>query len=265
MSGPTFLEIRTRIVEKFPQLSPQLRLICEFALANPDIMAVEPIARISGRLAVQPSSLVRFAKALGYASFSELKRGFKSNLIFRNAASSLVSLQCEIAAAGAAGLVSAAIQSAHRQLDRVAETIEPGVLEDAAKAVRAAEEVYVFAQHLSYSCASLFTWDMIQRGRRCHLLDNVGGFALRHSELATSRDALIAVSLAPYQPSVVAAAKTHAAIGGVVVAITDSQLSPLATHATFLLELPPLAKDGVQSLSGLSVLLGVLAVLVTRN
>jgi DNA-binding MurR/RpiR family transcriptional regulator len=76
---------------------------------------------------------------------------------------------------------------------------------------------------------------MVQGGRQCIQLGNVGGAALRQSQLARAEDVTLAISFSPYQPSVVEAAKLHHGNGGTIVAITDTELSPLVPHADVLL------------------------------
>ena len=83
-TDPTeYAELRAVIVGKYPSLSPQHKEIAEFALSNPEVMAVETAAQIAERLKMQPSSLVRWAQALGFPGLKELKRRFRSQLIYK--------------------------------------------------------------------------------------------------------------------------------------------------------------------------------------
>jgi len=49
----------------------------------PERMALDTVADIAARADVQPSSIVRFAKALGFDGFSDLQRVFQSHLVHR--------------------------------------------------------------------------------------------------------------------------------------------------------------------------------------
>src|SRR5690606_23577447 len=82
VGSPNFLEMRSRIVERYPDLSPQFQSIAQFALSNPEAMATETVVQLAERLSAPPSSLVRFAQALGYTGFAEMKRGFRDHLVF---------------------------------------------------------------------------------------------------------------------------------------------------------------------------------------
>ena len=51
-----------------------------FALENPDEIALGTAASIAAQASVQPSTLIRFAKRLGYSGFSDLQDVFRSEL-----------------------------------------------------------------------------------------------------------------------------------------------------------------------------------------
>ena len=209
----SFLKLRERIVADYPGLSPQLKAIAQFALSNPDRMAVETAGQLAGRLGVPASSIVRFAQALGYSGFLEMKRAFSENLMYRAQA-----LEARSPAEDRpAGHLVQAIAQARRSLAALESQFDADTFEDAVATLDGARQIFVSAQHAAYPLASLLTWRMIEGGRQCILLDNVGGNALRQSQLAGPEDATLAISFSPYQPSVVEAAKVHRDNGGAVV------------------------------------------------
>ena len=236
-TDPTeYAELRAVIVEKYPSLSPQHKEISEFSLSNPEIIAVETGAQLADRLNVQPSSLVRWAQALGFPGLRELKRRFRSQLVYQ-----AVDSRDQAAAnsdLGSIGLLYAVLDESAEDLALVRQKIDREHFCEAADHLANAREIYVTAQHAAFAYATLFSWTLLRHHRQCHLLDNSGGFALRQSELAGPLDTTLAISFEPYQPSVVQAAKAHSERGGTVISITDSLLSPLARYSTILLEVP---------------------------
>ena len=256
--------MRARLAERYPHLSPQLQLIAQFALANPDTMAVETAVRLANRLEVQPSSLVRFAQALGYRGFNEMKRAFRDHLIFRLADKHDVRAVAE-GGGGQRDILGALVGEARAGMDRLASELDRKAFARAVAALRKAEQIYVVAQQIAFPFASLFVWTLLRLGRNCHILDNTGGFALRQSELSGPKDAILAVSLAPYQPSVVQSAKSHAERGGTVVAITDSPVSPVAPFASILLEVPRHQGSAGRSLAEVTCLVQALAMSVAGD
>ena len=239
-ADPTeYAELRAIIVAKYPSLSPQHKEIAEFALANPEVMAVETAAQLAQRLVVQPSSLVRWAQALGFPGLKELKRRFRSQLIYK---ASDARDQAAITGTGidksAIGILDGVLRRSGEDIELVRQQFDREQFRKAADHLVQAREIYVTAQQIAFPYATLFTWTLLSHHRPCHLLDNTGGFALRLSELARPQDTTLALSFEPYQPSVVQAAKAHAERGGTVISITDSPLSPLARYSSILLEIP---------------------------
>jgi DNA-binding MurR/RpiR family transcriptional regulator len=264
----SFNELRGRIVERYPALSHQQQAIATFALAQPETMAMETAEQLARRLDVQPSALVRFAHALGYPSFRQMKQHFKAHLLFKSAgqtASSRADRDVDPANGAPASFLEAALSLAAGEIDRLRTTLDRDAFAAAVTLLDEAPTIYLTAQHQSYPMAALFAWALIRRGRLCHLLDNTGGFALPATNLADPGDLLVAISLAPYQPSVVQAANAHRGRGGKVLAITDTALAPLASAATTLLELPHPDLEPTRPLAGLTTLVQALALATTRQ
>src|SRR5215510_1280030 len=79
--GPAdIVGLNREISARYPTLSKRLRQIAEFALKHPNEIASESIAVIAQHAGVQPSALIRFAKAFGFEGFSDLQRIFQQRL-----------------------------------------------------------------------------------------------------------------------------------------------------------------------------------------
>ncbi len=260
-AGPAgYNELRARIVARYPGLSQQQKTIATFALAHPETMAMETAEQLARRLAVQPSALVRFAHALDYDGFRAMKQRFKAHLLFRTTDAGRRSGAATASGAAAPDTVAhALVERGIAELERLRRNLDGTAFKAAVELLRDAPQPCVTAQHLAYPMAALFAWSLIRQGRQCLMLDNTGGYALPQSTLLRPADLLVAISLAPYQPSVVQAAQAHAERGGKVLAITDTTLSPLAPHATVLLELPCLEPGEATPLTALTCIIQALA------
>ena len=86
----TYEQLINLVTEMFPAMNRGSQRITRYIVQNPNSMAVESVKVIAGNANVQPSSLVRFAKQIGYSGFSEMKKIFQTHLI--TAASSRESL-----------------------------------------------------------------------------------------------------------------------------------------------------------------------------
>ena len=78
MSQPD--DLRERLQGSHTGLPPQLQIINRFVLDRPDQAALMTIAEISEEIGVQPSSVIRFSKAVGYQGFSEIQRILRRGL-----------------------------------------------------------------------------------------------------------------------------------------------------------------------------------------
>jgi len=75
-----FSKLRDLIVEARKSMPKRLAQVAAYTIECPDDIAFGTVSRISEQAAVQPSTLVRFAKALGYQGFSQLQSVFQQRL-----------------------------------------------------------------------------------------------------------------------------------------------------------------------------------------
>ncbi len=123
-------------------------------------------------------------------------------------------------------------------LENLLESVGEGILDEAVSILKGADQIFVLGQGRAFPIAFYLGFALTRLERRSVLLDGIGGMQVQRQqvELATPGDALIAVSFRPYTPLVVEIASEKKEKGVPVIAITDSPLSPLAPHATVLLE-----------------------------
>ena len=82
VSSPKNLDsLRTEIARRYDDLSPRLKQVATYVIDNPNDMALETLAVIAERCAVQPSTIVRFAKVFGYPGASQMQRLFRDEII----------------------------------------------------------------------------------------------------------------------------------------------------------------------------------------
>jgi DNA-binding MurR/RpiR family transcriptional regulator len=254
--------LRERIARSYPELSPQLRSIAEFSVANIDVMAVETAQNLAKRMDVPPSSLVRFAQALGYRGFNEMKHDFREHLMYRLGEAREREAIREQTATGAIAVLDALLSDSRRDLDRFAKELDRKQFDRAVLELAAAEDLAIVAQHASYALAVLFQQTLLALGRSCDLLDDRAGLLLQQVEFLRRDTVLLALSFPPYQPTVVRAAKLHRDLGRSVVGITDTLLSPLAKAGQITLEVPQRTPTTAQPVAGAACLLQALAIAI---
>ena len=76
----SFDGLRTLLLNRHDAMPKRLKQLATFALEHPEDVAFGTVAGIAEHAGVQPSTLVRFAKSLGYDGFSHLQQIFRDRL-----------------------------------------------------------------------------------------------------------------------------------------------------------------------------------------
>jgi len=251
----TYEELREAIIERFSALSKGLQQIATYALDNPSEMALETIASVAPRAAVQPSSLIRFAKVFGFSGYSEMQRVFRLRLTdampdYKERLRLLADNRASDKGKNAASLLDEFVQAdiaglqCLLQQDRIGE-----LLEKAIELIMRAETVYLVGHRRSFPITCYLSYALSQLHVRNVLVDGVGGMFVQQVSHVTAKDLMVAVSTKSYSPDVVQAVREAAQRHIPVVAITDSPLSPLAEHATISLEVQQASVQMFRSLA----------------
>jgi DNA-binding MurR/RpiR family transcriptional regulator len=249
----TFEELKQEISAQHGKLSRRLRQIAEFAIAEPDHTALETVASIAARAKVPPSSLIRFAKHFGYDGFTDMQRVFRLRLIDRASSYNQRIRDWRPARpsdlASPAGVLQHFVEADVAALQRLRAETGPQYLARAIDILIAADLVGVAAQRRSFPVAAYLAYGLSHLGRRALLIDGIGGMQGEQLRLLTRRDAVIAVSFAPYAPETIAIVNAARERGIRVIAITDSALSPLSPLAEVAFEIEEAQLQGIRSLT----------------
>ena len=117
-------------------------------------------------------------------------------------------------------------------------SISPKAIEQAVTLLQEAETIYVLGQLRSFSVAYNIRYLLLYLRQDVRLLDGSGGLATEEAELMSEKSLLVAVSFRYYAREVVDIVEGTARKNIPILAITDSQLSPLNKHATCSLVVP---------------------------
>ncbi len=247
-----FESLRSMIIGQRASLPKRLAQVAAHALQHPDDIAFGTAASIAEAANVQPSTLVRFAQHLGYDGFSDLQTIFRERLRDRTVSYEERLRNIEAHAGGAsqeAALLAGFLDAARKSVDSLAGRIEPRTLRMALDVLARADTIYLLAKRRSFPIAAHMAYAFATLGVKCHMIASPSGIDPELTKMATRRDAVIAVSFAPYSADTVAHAQAMAANGVPLVAITDSAFSPLAFAAKCWFEVAEADFEGFRSLS----------------
>jgi len=265
-----FRGLRDLIVRRRSSLPKRLVQVADFAVAQPQEIAFRTVAHIAAAAGVQPSTLVRFAQALGYGGFSDLQAVFRSHARDRwpDYDARLEALRADGAHASGdnpAALLADFVRTSVVSLERLHGAIDPEALALAVRALADADSIFLAAARRSAPVTSYLAYAMRRLGIRCDVADWAGGLAPEQVALLRPTDAMLTVSFTPYAQATVDLTTTAFRRGIKVVAITDSPFSPLIQAASVWLEVAEADHLGFRSLAGSFALATTLAVGVARQ
>jgi DNA-binding MurR/RpiR family transcriptional regulator len=234
--GISYAELNREISTRYDSLSKRLRQIAEFALKYPNEIAIESIAVIAAHASVQPSALIRFAKAFGFDGFSDLQRIFQQRLReSRPSYTERISAMREEMTGridqGPQAILTRFAEANVAALQHLCEETKAADLDRAVQILRKAETIHLVAQRRAFPLAAYLYYALSKIGRRAHLIDAIGGMDTEQRQLMSPKDALVAITYADYTPRVVETVAFAAQRKVPVIGITDQPLSPLTPQS----------------------------------
>ncbi|QLH64025.1 MurR/RpiR family transcriptional regulator [Serratia symbiotica] len=270
MKNPTQLSLlQDEIRHRYETLSKRLKQVARYMLDNSNSIAFDTIASIAVQASVPPSTLIRFANAFGFSGFNEMKQVFRQHLmeetvnyterarLFRRTSTDghvIPEKPAEIlnvfTMVNSQALQQLVMQTSSEQLDRAVELLNN------------AENIYVIGLRRSFSVASYLTYALRHLERRAFLIDGLGGMFTEQLSMVKPNDVVIAISYSPYAQELV---EWGAKRGAQQIAITDSQVSPLAAFSDVCFVVREAQVDGFRSQVAAMCLAQTLAVSLALN
>ncbi|HEY0857776.1 MAG TPA: MurR/RpiR family transcriptional regulator [Albitalea sp.] len=237
----SYEELKEAISQGYPRMSPQLQRIARFALEKPHDLALGTVATLARATDVQPSSMIRFANALGFSGFSQMQQLFQGHLVERSASyrERIEQMRRGARAAdpGGVGVLHQFVGDAVGELSRLEENVHADDIGAAVQLLAGASRINVLAQRRAFPIACYLAYALNQLELPVRLLDGLGGMLHEFARNIGPGEVLLAASFRNYSPDVIATAAACRERGATVIAITDSTLSPLKPLADVCFEL----------------------------
>ncbi len=225
--------LRARIIARFDEMSHQLQQAARYILEHPQDVALVSMRELARNAGVQPSTITRLTKFLGLNSYEEIRSHHAQVIRISADGFAARALQNNVDDSSA-GTNDLARRMLHGLSDQIARLCEPQSLRQlnaTADYLLKARRVYVLGLRSCHSVAWNFHYVMTLLGDKTIHLDGpagTGGDALMR---ATSDDALFVISINPYALQTLELAAAARQKGMSIVAITDSEVSPLVSIA----------------------------------
>lgn len=231
-------ELRQRLLAILPTLSRKRLRLAQAILDEPFTVAVATATDLGTQLGVDPATVVRFSRSLGYAGYADLKEAIRSDL--PHVLTVTEKLRRRLLRPG----LDASARSVERTLSQDIRNIQAAaamngeeLIKDAASVIAGSDRVTVLAAGMSAPVADVLA----------HLLELAGVPAharadpvLAAADVATlgPGSAVVAIAFWRYVASTVRLFEAATRRTTHSIAITDSHTAPLARFATFTLFAP---------------------------
>ena len=260
MAGP----LTQPIVEAFEALSPQLQTAARYVLDRPDDVALLSMREQARRAGVPPATMTRLAKRLGLEGYDEVRALYAGavragTLGFAGKAGAQVEAQ---KLRGERALAADMALSLSREIARLAEPATLERLADAASRLHQARRIYCLGLRACHAAAWHFHYMLSLLGDKTVMLDDAGGTGLDALRDASASDVVLAASVKPYARATIEAARYAATEGVPVVALTDSEVSPLAQVASAVILVATESPSFFHTMTPLLAVAEILAALV---
>ncbi|MDH0417919.1 MurR/RpiR family transcriptional regulator [Delftia tsuruhatensis] len=239
----------------FEALSRQLKAIGRHVEMQGDRLAFDGIQATAEQCGVQPSAVVRFAKHFGFSGYSELQA------LFRADAARQLSAQHDyqdrirgLIASGneprsSARLAHEVIEGSIESLQALQRGLPPEQFEAAVDLMLDAPSLWLAASRRAFPVGAYLAYALQHTEKPVHWLHGLGAMQKGELRALSPGDVMLAVSFEPYAPETLEVVDAALARGARLLALTDSQLSPLASRATVTLLAQDAATFGFRSLT----------------
>lgn len=253
------LSERIRACEK--HFSKGQRLIAKFIEEHYDKVAFMTASRLGTTVGVSESTVVRFATEIGYSGYPQLQQAMHE--MIRNRLTSVQRLEITSNTIPMEELLDTSIEQDMDIIKRTREGISREEFYAAAEAVSNAKSIYVLGAGSSLALATFLNHYLGLIFDQVNIVNASSEAQMFQQMMRIGReDAVIGISFPRYSKRVVKALQYAVDKGACAVAITDSQLSPLAQSAQHVLLAKSDMVSFVDSLVGPLSLINALVVTI---
>ncbi|MCI8632601.1 MAG: MurR/RpiR family transcriptional regulator [Lachnospiraceae bacterium] len=257
-------DVLIRIHDGYPKMSKGQKLLADYITDHYDKAVYLTAAKLGTVVGVSESTVVRFAGELGYDGYPGLQRALEDMIRIRLTA--LQRMEVTRSRMDEDHIVSSILQADIENIKETLDVVEESTFKEAVDTILRAKSVYILGVRSSAPLASFLGYYMNL------VFDNV---KLIHTNSISETfeqmlsigpaDVLIGISFPRYSKRTVKAMDFAKARGASVIAITDSDQSPIATSAECVLKAHSNMISFVDSMVGPLSLLNALVVALSMN
>ncbi|MCA0921549.1 MurR/RpiR family transcriptional regulator [Pseudooceanicola nanhaiensis] len=224
-------ELTDRIVARFDEMSPQLQKAARYILENGQEVALVSMRELARNARVQPATMTRLAQFLGLGGYEDIRAQYSQALRLQADGFAARAQAREADAPSGSGLAYGMLQMLSSQIARLQAPESLARLERVADRLAGAGRVYVLGLRSCHSVAWHFHYVMTLLGEKTVHLDGPAGTGVDGMRRAGPQDVMLVISVNPYARQTLELVGLAQDKGVGIVALTDSEVSPLARVA----------------------------------
>lgn len=223
-----------RIRNKSASFSKGQKLIAKYIEEHPDKVAFMTASRLGLTVGVSESTVVRFATEIGYSGYPALQEAMQE--MIRSKLTTVQRLEMTFRNTEREKLLDSVLEQDIGIIRRTKENSNHEMFYSAAKALVPAKRVYILGAGSSLALATFLTHYFNLVFESVILIEATGEAQIYQQMIhVNENDAIVAISFPRYSKKAAQALRYAQAKGAATIAITDSELSPLAKYAAHLL------------------------------
>jgi len=216
------------------------KALAQFAawtLENYSEIAFQSVRGLAQAANVNSNTVIRLAKTLGYAGYDDLRQDVqntlrqKDQLSYSDRAGALRTRPSQ-------DIFADFLVSYQQNAAQLFQPAALDIIQDSAKTIRAANNVYCVGVRSCYSVAHYMSYVGSMAFPSFHRAPSEPGAIMDQLSRATVGDVLVAISFSYYSTEVIRACEIAKSKGMAIIAMTDRFSSPLAQGAAHVIELP---------------------------
>ncbi|MHC9237602.1 MurR/RpiR family transcriptional regulator [Pseudooceanicola sp. 502str34] len=220
--------LKERIVSRFDEMSPQLQKAARYILENGQEVALISMRELARNAGVQPATMTRLAKFLDLPGYDDIRAQYSQALRSQADGFAARAQARDVDGPSGSGLAHGMVQTLSAQIARLNAPESLARLERVADTLAAAGRIYVLGLRSCHSVAWHFHYVMTLLGEKTVHLDGPAGTGVDGMRRAGPGDVMLVISISPYAKQTLELVGLAREKGMGVVAITDSEVSPLS-------------------------------------
>ena len=226
-------QLLVELTAGFDELPPQLKEAARWVIDHPADVALLTMREQARRAGIPPATLTRLAQRFRLKGYDEIRRLYAEAVrqrpeSYRGRAEELLQRRDS---EGDEALIQDIFSSLTSHLRELSTPSAINRFRAAAEIIARSKRVFCLGLRSTFSVAYSFHYARSLFGAASVLVDGPGGIATDTLRRIGPADVLLAISVKPYTRQTLQAARYADKRGARVIAVTDSEVSPLATLA----------------------------------